>query len=214
MDGKDLMMRKGTSSNPIRIAVFFSGSGTGMDALLKHQATNECGHMTVVCITDKQDVGGIEVAKRHGIPIIQEIINHQLPIEERRREQELRIIEQLEQYEIELIVLSGYMRLLSSEFVEQFAPNIINIHPSLLPAFPGADAHTDVLASRVKVSGCTVHVVDAGMDSGTILAQRRVPVFDSDSRADLAKRIQVEEHRLYPSVIDLICSGHRFVLDD
>lgn len=214
MDGKHLMMRKGTSSNPIRIAVFFSGSGTGMDALLKHQASNECGHTSVVCVTDKEDVGGIEVAKRHGIPIIQEIVNRQLPVEERRREQELRIIEQLEQYEIELIVLSGYMRLLSSEFVEQFAPNIINIHPSLLPAFPGADAHTDVLASGVKVSGCTVHVVDAGMDSGTILAQRRVPVFDSDTRSELAKRIQVEEHRLYPSVIDLICSGHQFVLDD
>ena len=110
---------------------------------------------------DKEDVGGIEVAKGHGIPIIQEIVNRQLPVEERRREQELRIIKQLEQYEIQLIVLSGYMRLLSSEFVEQFAPNIINIHPSLLPAFPGADAHIDVLASGVKVSGCTIHVVDA-----------------------------------------------------
>ena len=214
MDGKDLMMRKGTSSNPIRIAVFFSGSGTGMDALLKHQASNECRHASVVCVTDKENIGGIEVAKRYGIPIIQEIVNRQLPVEERRREQELRIIEQLKHYEIELIVLSGYMRLLSREFVEQFAPNIINIHPSLLPAFPGADAHTDVLASGVKVSGCTVHVVDAGMDSGTILAQRRVPVFGTDTRSELAKRVQVEEHRLYPSVIDLICSGHQFVLDD
>jgi len=211
---KHLMMRKGTSLNPIRIAVFFSGTGTGMDALLKHQGKKGCGHTSVVCVTDKEDVGGIGVAKRHGIPIIQESVNRQLPVEERRREQELRIIEQLERYEIELIILSGYMRLLSSEFVEQFAPNIINIHPSLLPAFPGADAHTDVLASGVKVSGCTVHVVDAGMDSGTILAQRRVPVFDADTRNELAKRIQIEEHRLYPSVIDLICSGHRFVLDD
>ena len=98
MGGKYLMMRKGTSSNPIRIAVFFSGSGTGMDALLNHQASNECGHASVVCVTDKEDVGGIEVAKRHGIPIIQEIVNRQLPVEERRREQELRIIEQLEEY--------------------------------------------------------------------------------------------------------------------
>jgi len=214
MDGKNLVVRKGSPSNPVRIAVFFSGSGTGMNALIQHQMKDNCGHKSVVCVTDKEGVGGIEVATRHEIPIIQETINRQLPVEERRREHELRIIKQLEQYDIELIVLSGYMRLLSSAFVEQFNPRIINIHPSLLPAFPGADAHTDVLASGVKVSGCTVHVVDAGMDTGTILAQRRVPVFDTDTRAELAKRIQVEEHRLYPSVIDLICSGHQFVLND
>ena len=214
MGAKNLVVRKGTPSDPVRIAVFFSGSGTGMNALLQHQGENGCGHKSVVCVTDKEDAGGIVVARRHGIPLIQEMVNHQLPVEERRREHEARIIKKLEQYEIEVIVLSGYMRLLSSEFVEQFSPKIINIHPSLLPAFPGADAHTDVLASGVKVSGCTVHVVDTGMDTGTILAQRRVPVFDTDTRAELAKRIQVEEHRLYPSVIDLICSGHQFVLDD
>jgi len=214
MDGKNLVGRKGTPSNPVRIAVFFSGSGTGMNALLRHQKENDCIHKSVVCVTDRKGVGGIEIARAHGIPIVQEPVNRQLPVEERRREHELRIIKQLEQYDIELIVLSGYMRLLSSAFVEQFNPRIINIHPSLLPAFPGADAHTDVLASGVNVSGCTVHVVDAGMDTGTILAQRRVPVFDTDTRTELAKRIQVEEHRLYPSVIDLICSGHQFVLDD
>ena len=214
MDGKNLVGRKGTLSNPVRLAVFFSGSGTGMNALLRHQEENDCIHKSVVCVTDREGVGGIEVARAHGIPIIQEPVNRQLPVEERRREHELRIIKQLEQYDIELIVLSGYMRLLSSAFVDQFNPRIINIHPSLLPAFPGADAHTDVLASGVKVSGCTVHVVDTGMDTGTILAQRRVPVFDTDTRAELAKRIQVEEHRLYPSVIDLICSGHQFVLED
>ena len=137
-----------------------------------------------------------------------------LPAEERRREHELRIGQALLEYDVELIVLSGYMRLLTSEFVEAYYPRIINIHPSLLPAFPGADAHTDVLASGVQVSGCTVHVVDGGMDTGTILAQRRVPVFDSDTRSLLAKRIQLEEHRLYPQIIDLICSGHRFDLEN
>ncbi len=104
------------------------------------------------------------------------------------------------------------MRLLSPDFVERYFPKIINIHPSLLPAFPGKDAHTDVLASGVRVSGCTVHVVDAGMDTGPILAQRRVPVFSTDTRSQLAKRVQVEEHRLYPEVIDSICSGVQFDL--
>ena len=106
------------------------------------------------------------------------------------------------------------MRLLSSEFVERHFPRIINIHPSLLPAFPGQDAHSDVLKSGVRVSGCTVHVVDAGMDTGPILAQRRVPVFKGDARHQLVKRVQIEEHRLYPEIIDLICSGHRFELEN
>ena len=139
-------------------------------------------------------------------------IGHFLPRDERRREHEQRITKQLDEADIDLIVLSGYMRLLSPDFVEKYFPRIINIHPSLLPAFPGKDAHTDVLASGVRVSGCTVHVVDAGMDTGPILAQRRVPVFPTDSRSQLAKRVQVEEHRLYPEVIDSICSGAQFDL--
>ena len=132
--------------------------------------------------------------------------------EERRREHEQRIAKDLDKADIDLIVLSGYMRLLSPDFVEQYYPRIVNIHPSLLPAFPGKDAHTDVLASGVRVSGCTVHVVDAGMDTGPILAQRRVPVFSTDTRSHLARRVQVEEHRLYPKVIDSICSGVQFDL--
>ena len=106
------------------------------------------------------------------------------------------------------------MRILSADFVSKYYPKIINIHPSLLPAFPGADAHSDVLSSGVHVSGCTVHVVDSGVDSGTILGQCRVPVFIDDSRSTLAKRVQIEEHRLYPSVIDSICSGLQVDLDD
>jgi phosphoribosylglycinamide formyltransferase-1 len=126
----------------------------------------------------------------------------------------MRVEQAMLEYDVDLIVLSGYMRLLTPQFVDIFYPRIVNIHPSLLPAFPGADAHTSVLASGTLVSGCTVHVVDAGMDTGTILAQRRVPVFDNDTRSHLAKRVQIEEHRIYPKVIDLICSGHRFDLDD
>tara|TARA_B100000459_G_C8583413_1_gene204380 strand:- start:429 stop:1073 length:645 start_codon:yes stop_codon:yes gene_type:complete len=214
MGDGSLLNRTGVQSQPIRVAVLFSGSGTGMNALLNHQSNAGCNHTTVVCITDKKDAGGIEFAKEHQLPLVTEPVDVSLPAEERRREHELRIGQALLEYDVELIVLSGYMRLLTSEFVEAYYPRIINIHPSLLPAFPGADAHTDVLASGVQVSGCTVHVVDAGMDTGTILAQRRVPVFDSDTRSLLAKRIQLEEHRLYPQIIDLICSGHRFDLEN
>ena len=214
MGGVQLLTKSGSPNDPLRIAIFFSGSGTGMNALLKHQNDAQCIHKTVVCVTDREDAGGIQFAKEHGIPVVIETLNTNLPIEERRSEHELRISKQLDEANIDLIVLSGYMRLLSAEFVGRYYPRIINIHPSLLPAFPGKDAHTDVLASGVRVSGCTVHVVDAGMDTGPILAQRRVPVFTSDSRSQLSKRIQVEEHRLYPEVIDLICSGVQFDLEN
>ena len=214
MAGEPLIPRIGTPENPIRIAVLFSGSGTGMNALFQHQENQSCTHKTVLSITNKSDAGGIMFANERGIPVEIETVDPILAKQERRIEQERRIMKHLEQYSVEVIILSGYMRILSEEFVSAYYPKIINIHPSLLPAFPGADAHSDVLSSQVRVSGCTVHVVDSGMDSGTILGQSRVPVFTGDSRASLAKRVQVEEHRLYPEIIDLICSGHEVVLDD
>ena len=209
-----MLTKTGSPSNPIRIAVFFSGSGTGMNALLKHQDKSQCTHKTVLCVTNKEDAGGIQFAEQHEVPVVVETVDTSLPKGERRQEHERRISKHLDEMDIDLIVLSGYMRLLSAEFVEQYYPKIINIHPSLLPAFPGKDAHTDVLESGVRVSGCTVHVVDAGMDTGPILAQRRVPVFSTDTRSQLAKRVQVEEHRLYPEIIDSICSGVQFDLAD
>lgn len=212
--GSHLLGKVGTLDNPLRIAVFFSGSGTGMNALLSHQNNAGCIHKTVLCVTDKENAGGIQYAEQHDVPVLVETLDTSLPSEERRREHEQRIIKQLDEVDIDLIVLSGYMRLLSPDFVEKYFPRIINIHPSLLPAFPGKDAHTDVLASGVRVSGCTVHVVDAGMDTGPILAQRRVPVFSTDTRSQLAKRVQVEEHRLYPEVIDSICAGVQFDLEN
>ena len=209
-----MLAKVGTLDNPLRIAIFFSGYGTGMNALLNHQNNAQCIHKTVLCVTDKEDAGGIQYAEQHGVPVLIETLDTSLPREERRHEHEQRITKQLSEADIDLIVLAGYMRLLSPDFVEQFYPRIVNIHPSLLPAFPGKDAHTDVLASGVRVSGCTVHVVDAGMDTGPILAQRRVPVFSTDTRSQLAKRVQVEEHRLYPEVIDSICSGAQFDLEN
>ena len=214
MAGAPLIPRIGTPDNPIRIAVLFSGSGTGMNALFHHQDKENCVHKTVLSITNKADVGGIAFANQREIPLEIEPVDLTLPKEERRVEQEQRIMQHLEKYDIEIVILSGYMRILSANFVSAYYPKIINIHPSLLPAFPGADAHSDVLSSGVHVSGCTVHVVDSDVDSGTILGQCRVPVFIDDSRSTLARRVQIEEHRLYPSVIDSICSGLQVDLDD
>ena len=98
------------------------------------------------------------------------------------------------------------MRLLSEQFVEKWNMKIVNIHPSLLPKFPGAHAHRDVLSAGVKISGCSVHYVDAGMDTGQIIAQRKVPVFSDDTIETLSNRVKIEEHILYPQVIDLLSS--------
>tara|TARA_B110000967_G_scaffold149088_1_gene152771 strand:- start:260 stop:961 length:702 start_codon:yes stop_codon:yes gene_type:complete len=204
-------LRTGLTSTPIRCAVFISGSGSGMHAMVTHQQTHsECGHQTVLVVSDQPGTIGLKKAEHFGISA------HCIPLPEednhilRRHLHEQQIQHLLEEYEVELILLSGYMRLLSAEFVDLWPRQIINIHPSLLPAFPGAHAHRDVVAAGVEVSGCTVHYVDAGMDSGEILDQRRVPVFNDDDESSLANRVKIEEHQLYPEVVDRIARSFKF----
>ena len=211
----DATLRHGTVSHPVRCAILISGSGSGMEAMLEHQQNNPaCGHTTVVVISDRSEASGVLKARNRGIearciPLPMSYEGH-----ERRLKHEALIQELLEEFDVELILLSGYMRLKSSQFVELWAPRIINIHPSLLPAFPGAHAHRDVLASGVNVSGCTIHFVDSGMDTGQIIAQRRVPVFPDDSESSLTERIKIEEHRLYPMVIDQLVTGKNHPMGD
>ncbi len=199
-------LRKGTPSDPIRCALFISGSGSGMEAMVRYQQTHpDCAHKTVLVFSDKSNAKGLEKASSLGV----KSACVQLPPmrtnqDERRLEHEQLIHPLLAEHDVELILLSGYMRLVSPQFVQQWTPRIVNIHPSLLPAFPGAHAHRDVLAAGAKVSGCTVHYVDAGMDTGEILGQRRVPVFPGDNESTLAERVKIEEHLLYPQIIDQI----------
>lgn len=117
------------------------------------------------------------------------------------------ILSQLRSAGVELVILSGYMRILTPSFVEIWKGRLLNIHPSMLPDFPGAHAHRDALAADVETTGCTVHLVDEGVDSGPILAQREVPIFPDDDVESLQDRVKKVEHVLYPAVIDLFCSG-------
>ncbi len=117
------------------------------------------------------------------------------------------IQKELESDDIELVVLSGYMRILTPEFVSTWKGRLVNIHPSLLPDFPGAHAHRDALAAGATVSGCTVHLVDEGVDSGRILEQREVPVLRNDTEADLQERIKAVEHKHYPLALDKLSTG-------
>ena len=189
--------RQGSVENPLRLAVLISGSGSGMEALLKHQE-ERCCHTTKIVISNKEDALGLKKAEQRGIPAVAIIPDSSSDRE--GHEREIDII--LEKYEIEAVILSGYMRILSAWFVEKWEGRLLNIHPSLLPDFPGAHAHRDVIAAGAKVSGCTVHFVDTGVDSGRIIAQRSIPVSEDDTEFSLQEKVKKIEHTLYPEVID------------
>ena len=184
-----------------------------MQALVEAQRGRRLPHETVVVVSNRSDAHGLERAKRLDVPTV--VVEHEVGGQRlTRSEHETNVLAALEPFDVELIVLSGYMRLLSSTFLERWPHRVVNIHPSLLPHFPGAHAHRDVLAAGVSVSGCTVHMVDEGMDTGARLAQRPVPVFPDDTEASLAARIKVEEHRLYPEVLTWIAQGRVHLTGD
>lgn len=198
--------RLASNDAPLRCAVFISGSGSGMEALVRMQQRLNLPHETTVVVSNNIGVEGLERAQRLGVPTL--VVEHMDGKRRRSREEhESEILRQLKPYDVEFIVLAGYMRLLSPAFLAAWTNRVVNIHPSLLPNFPGAHAHRDVLAANVRVSGCTVHLVDEGMDTGAILAQRPVPVFADDDEATLSERVKTEEHRLYPEVLTWIAEG-------
>ena len=201
-------LRVGSETNPIRLAVFISGSGTGMLALNQFAQENQVCFEISVVISDKQSTG-LAKAESAGLDTELCLVSLDENKETRRREHEIRIQKILDEYKVEAIILSGYMRLLSAKFVSDWEGKVLNIHPSLLPKHPGADAHKDVISSGDKQSGCTVHFVDAGMDTGQIIAQTTVPVFEDDTEESLAQRVKVEEHVLYPNIIQDFCSSDR-----
>ena len=186
-----------------RVAILISGRGSNMTALADAVARGRVpGARIVLVISDKPQAAGLEAARERGI---------ETAVVERRsrtrEEHEREIIRELKESGVELVCLAGYMRLLSPRFVEEFRGRLLNIHPSLLPAFPGLDAQRQAVEHGVRVSGCTVHFVDETLDAGPIVNQRAVPVLDTDTPDTLAARILVEEHKAYPEALALVCSG-------
>ena len=204
-------LRVGSKTNPIRLAVFISGSGSGMLALEQYAQENQVCFEISVVVSDKQSTG-LAKAESAGLATELCLVSLDESKETRRREHEIRIQKILDKYNVEAIILSGYMRLLSAEFVSEWEGKVLNIHPSLLPKHPGAHAHRDVISSGDKQSGCTVHFVDAGMDTGQIIAQAKVLVFEDDTEESLAQRVKMEEHVLYPKIIQDFCSSDRIRL--
>jgi len=187
----------------VRIGILISGRGSNMIALAEAVRDERIPNATVaVVISDQPDAAGLERARNLGLQT--------LVIQRRgrsRHEHDREVIAALKERDVQLIRLAGYMRLLSPQFIQTFPNAILNIHPSLLPCFPGLDAQHQAIDHGVKWSGCTVHFVDETLDGGPIIAQRIVPVLDGDTEDSLAARILVEEHRLYAEAVALVVSG-------
>ena len=198
-----MIQRVATAEDPLRLAVFISGSGSGMEALLRHQQSKDCLHETRLVISNVSGVAGLNKAEAYNVETTTIEVDKTISDpKDRRVAHEINIMKILELHNIEAVILSGYMRLLSPVFVNAWKGRLLNIHPSLLPKYPGAHAHRDALADGATVTGCTVHLVDEGMDSGPILAQRQLDIHPDDDEASLSERVKILEHKLYPEVID------------
>ena len=196
------------------LGILLSGRGSNFEAIAKNVAIGKIPNAQItVVISNKPDAGGLETARRIGLSALS------IPSKGKAREEHDReVVSALKEHKVDLVCLAGYMRLLSPWFVQQFPQKILNIHPSLLPSFPGLEAQEQAFAYGVRVSGCTVHFVDEELDHGAIILQKTVPVLDSDDEHTLAERILEQEHIVYSEAINLVLSGNfvvhsrRFVL--
>lgn len=186
-----------------KLGVLCSGRGTDLQSIMDAIDRGEVAAEIAVVLTDKPDAFALERASKAGIKAV--CVNRKQF--DGRESFEQALVGQLQAAGVTLVVLAGFMRILTPYFVRQYAGRIMNIHPALLPSFPGAHAHRDVLAYGVKVSGCTVHFVDEGTDSGPIILQAAVPVLDGDTEETLGARVLEQEHIIYPRAIQLYCEG-------
>ena len=207
MGGEFILPRTASLEDPLRLAVLISGGGSGLLSLLEHQSATNCKHRTVLVLSDRENASGLQHGIDSGVksaPV--PLMDFSDPVVQRTTHEE-EIHRLLIESEVELVVLSGYMRILTPWFVGHWKGRLVNIHPSLLPDFPGAHAHRDVLSAGVTVTGCTVHLVDEGVDTGPILAQQSIPVKSNDDAESLQDRVKQVEHSLYPQIIDMLSSG-------
>ena len=185
------------------LGILLSGRGSNFDAIADNVCSGRLDAKIAVVISNRADAPGIESARRRELDAVV------IPSKGKAREVHDRaMVAALEEHRVELICLAGYMRLLSPWFIQQFPNRILNIHPSLLPAFPGLDAQKQAFDYGVKVSGCTVHFVDADLDHGAIILQKTVPVLATDDDHTLAARILEQEHIAYSEAIQIVLKGN------
>jgi phosphoribosylglycinamide formyltransferase 1 len=185
-----------------RLGILLSGRGSNFEAIANNVAAGNIDASIAVVISNRADARGLEVARERELNTVA------IPSKGLDREiYDRLLIAELRKHDVELVCLAGFMRLLSAHFVREFPQRILNIHPSLLPAFPGLDAQHQALEHGVKITGCTVHFVDEYLDAGPILVQAAVPVLDDDTVDTLSARILKEEHRIYSEAIRILLAG-------
>jgi phosphoribosylglycinamide formyltransferase-1 len=194
------------SNDPIRVGVLVSGRGSNLQAIMDAIERRELNARITVVMSDVESAYALERARARDIPALYiSPGKYRTKLED---ESEKEYIRCLKEHRVELVCLAGFMRILHAHFLNAFPKRILNIHPALLPAFPGLHAQKQAYDYGVKYSGCTVHFVDEGIDAGPIIIQAAVPVLDSDNVDTLAARILAEEHRIYPEAIRLVAGGH------
>ena len=186
--------------NIFKLAVLVSGRGSNLQAIIDSIDREELGAHLSIIISNTKDAMALKRAEKHGIKTI--FIDPSTYLSS--KEYDKALVLKLKEFSIDLICLAGYMRILGEEVIQTFEKKIINIHPSLLPAFPGLNAQKQAINHGVKFSGCTVHFVDSGVDNGPIILQTVVPVYDNDDEKSLSRRILEQEHSLYPKAIKMI----------
>ena len=192
------------------LGILCSGRGSNMQSIMAAIESGQIKAEIGIVLTDKPEARAFQVASEAGIKSV--CVNRKACSTQQEFEEKL--VAELKAANVTLVVLAGFMRILSPYFVEAYRHRILNIHPSLLPSFGGAHAHRDVLAYGTKVSGCTIHFVDEGMDHGPIILQDTVPVLDDDTEDTLAARVLTKEHILYPKAIELFVDGRLELIDD
>ena len=192
----------------LNLGILISGRGSNMEYILKAIKKKKIPIKAAVVISNKPDAAGLKIAQKLGVPT--EVVQSK-GFEGSRADYDKKIISVLTKYGVTqkngLVCLAGFMRIISPEFVKKYKNKILNIHPALLPAFPGLDSQKQALDYGVKFTGCTVHFVDSGMDTGPIIIQSVVSVKEGDTDKELSKRILKEEHRIYPEAVNLIAKG-------
>ncbi|GAB4262963.1 phosphoribosylglycinamide formyltransferase [Deferrisoma sp.] len=187
----------------LRLGVLVSGSGSNLQAILDAAASGRLDAEVRVVVSDNPAAFGLERARRAGVPAEVVPWSPDRP----REDHDEAVVEALRRHGVDTVALAGYMRLVTARLLGAFPGRVLNIHPALLPAFPGLHVHEKVIAHGAKFSGCTVHFVDEGMDTGPIVCQAVVPVRDDDTPETLAARILREEHRIYPQALQYLAEG-------
>lgn len=192
-------------SDRVRVAVLISGTGSNMAALVDAAQAPDCPFEIAVVASNRAEAGGLDIARAKGVPVA--VVDHR-PYGKDREAHERAIDGVLNQHRVEVVALAGYMRLLTPWLVGRWRGRMLNIHPSLLPKYPGLDTHARALEAGDREAGCTVHLVTEGVDEGPILAQAPVPVLPDDTPASLAQRVLTAEHGLYPRALADFCRAH------